>query len=81
MRTDGQTEDRLTDTYRRDRRTGRVETGGQPRERYRHRTEGQTDREETYGNKRVQADGQTNMTKLIDAFCDYAKVPKNKIDF
>lgn len=33
MRTEGQAEDRLMDTYRRDRRTGRVETDGQPRER------------------------------------------------
>lgn len=36
MRTDGQAEDRVRDTYRRDRRTGRVETGGQPRERHTH---------------------------------------------
>jgi hypothetical protein len=34
MRTDGQAEDRLTDTYRRDRRTGREETGRQPGERH-----------------------------------------------
>jgi len=30
----GQAEDRLTDTYRRDRWTGRIETGGQQGERH-----------------------------------------------
>jgi hypothetical protein len=75
MRTEGQAEDRLTDTYRRDRRTDRVETDGQPRER-------DTDTEQKDGQRRdirkqrVETDGQTNTTKLMDAFCDYAKVPK-----
>jgi hypothetical protein len=50
--TDGQTEERQVDNQSRDR----------------HRTEGKTDRGETYG--------QTNLTKLISAFRDYVKPSK-----
>jgi hypothetical protein len=67
--TDGHIQERLTDRQSRDRWTARGE-------RHRHRTGGRTDRGGTYGKKRVETDGQTNMTKLIDAFRDYAKVPK-----
>jgi hypothetical protein len=76
MRTEGQAEDRLTDTYRTDRRTGRVETGGQPRERDTD-TEQKDERKEERHTETKGRDRRTGEhDEANNAFCDHAKVPK-----